>query len=132
VGGEHPRITVVNDNPDFLELMRDILQDATWPTTTIDGGRENALELIEASEPELVIADLRLGGIDELRGLDILRHIRRSPSLRGVPVIVCSADRAGLEAAAEELDRMERVATLPKPFAMDELYRLISQQTSAE
>jgi hypothetical protein len=41
---ERKRITVVNDNPEFLGLMQDVLQDASYPATLIDGDRENARE----------------------------------------------------------------------------------------
>jgi CheY-like chemotaxis protein len=130
VTADHVRVTVVNDNADFLELMQDLLQDATYPTTTIDGDRDNALELIEASEPELLIIDLRLGG-DGVRGLDILRQVRAHGSLSHVPTIICTADHSALRSITAELDAMSRVAVLRKPFSLGELYRSI-EQVSAE
>jgi CheY-like chemotaxis protein len=92
-----PRITVVNDNPEFLELVRDILDDERYATTAIDGDLEGALERVVESRPELLIIDLRLG-TEVLRGWDIAQEVRREPSLESLPVIICSADVLALQA----------------------------------
>jgi CheY-like chemotaxis protein len=115
-----PRVTVVNDNPAFLELMRDILEDERYATTTIDGDLEGALERVVESRPDLVILDLRLG-TDELHGWDIAQELRREPSLKGLPMIICSADVLALQALADDLAETKQVRTLPKPFAIAEL-----------
>lgn len=120
-----PRITVVNDNPDFLELLRDILEDERYATTTIDGDRDDALERIIASGPDLLIIDLRLGD-DELHGWDIAQDVRRTPSLEGLPVIVCSGDMPALESVAEDLEETTEVLTLAKPFGIEQLTDAIS------
>ena len=114
------RITVVNDNPQFLELVRDILKDEHYAVTTIDGDLEGASERIVDSRPELVILDLRLG-TDELHGWDIAQQLRREPSLDGLPMILCSADVLALHALADDLERTKQVRTLQKPFAIAEL-----------
>jgi CheY-like chemotaxis protein len=123
---EPKRVTVVNDDPAFLELMRDLLQDATYAAILIDGDRDNALDLVEASDPEILIVDLRLGS-HELKGLDMLREIRRHPTLRTVPTVVCTADTWSLEDFADELRAMERVSILAKPFEIADLYRVLEQ-----
>ena len=38
------RITVVNDNPEFLDLVHDILEGDRYDTTLIDGDRPDALD----------------------------------------------------------------------------------------
>jgi CheY-like chemotaxis protein len=118
---ERRRITVVNDNPEFLGLMQDVLQDASYPATLIDGDRENARELIEASDPEILVIDLRLG-TDSLKGMEILRWLRDHPTYRHIPVIVCTADSWAVESMAEELNRMPNVTVLLKPFSVEALH----------
>ena len=115
------RVTVVNDSPDFLELMADLLHDANYPATLVDGDRDNARELIEVSQPEILIIDLRLGS-DQLKGMDILRWVRNHPELSEVPTIVCTADAWALEQMADELRAMPHVSVLEKPFSVDQLY----------
>lgn len=123
------RVTVVNDSPDFLELMRDFLHDADYPATLIDGDRDNAMDLVESSQPEILIIDLRLGR-DELKGLDILHQIRAHPDLGNVPTIVCTADLHALERAEDEIQAMKGVSVLTKPFALDDLHRALREVAS--
>jgi CheY-like chemotaxis protein len=118
------RVTVVNDNPEFLELVRDILEDDRYDTTTIDGDRDDALEAIRASRPDLLMIDLRKGP-DELHGWDIAQEVRREPELSGLPILVCSADTEALEALEEDLTATRNVGTLTKPFRIDALTEAI-------
>jgi CheY-like chemotaxis protein len=114
------RVTVVNDNPDFLELVRDILEDDRYDTTTIDADRDDALDAIRASRPDLLMIDLRMG-TQELHGWDIAQRVRREPGLAGLPILVCSADVRALEAVADDLAATRHFATLTKPFHIEAL-----------
>jgi len=114
------RVTVVNDNPDFLELVHDILEDDRFDATTIDGDRGDALEAIRASRPDILMIDLRMGS-DELHGWDIAQQVRHEPEFDGLPVLVCSADLMALERLEGDLEVMRHVGTLVKPFGVDEL-----------
>ena len=115
-----PRVTVVNDNPEFLELVRDILEGDDYATTTIDGDLDGALERVIESRPDLVILDLRLG-TDELHGWDIGQELRREPSFEALPMIICSADVLALQALADDLADTKQVRALTKPFTISEL-----------
>jgi CheY-like chemotaxis protein len=123
------RVTVVNDSPDFLELMADLLHDASYPATLVDGDRDNATELIEVSQPEILIIDLRLGS-DQLKGMDILRWVRNHPELSGVPTIVCTADSWAVERMGDELRAMPHVTVLEKPFSVDQLYEALREMAT--
>jgi CheY-like chemotaxis protein len=118
-----PRITVVNDSPEFLEVVRDILVDEHYATTCIDGDDSDALARVLESRPDLLIVDFRLGTGDH--GWEIAQQVRREPSLEGLPVIVCSADVVALQALAADLAETKWVRTLPKPFHVDELTEMI-------
>ncbi len=127
---EMQRVTVVNNSPEFLEMMADVLHDAHYPTTVIDGDGDNTRELIEAAEPEILIIDLRLGS-EGLRGMDIVRWARQHPQLSMVPTIICTGDRLGIEEVQEELDSLRRITVLMKPFEIDELYAALRKLTPA-
>lgn len=114
------RITVVNDNPDFLDLVNAILEEDRHEATTVDGDRADALDLILASRPDLLMIDLRMGA-DQLHGWDIAQQVRGTPELHGLPILICSADARALQAIGEELDAMHQLATLIKPFGVDDL-----------
>ena len=120
------RITVVNDNPEFLGLVREILEDDRYDTVTVDGDQPDAIEAVRASRPDLLMIDLR-NGSDELHGWDIAQEVRREPALAGLPVLVCSADAAALEALKEDLTATRHVGTLTKPFRIDALTEAIDE-----
>src|SRR5918995_3191351 len=114
------RVTVVNDNPEFLDLVHDILEDDRYEATKIDGDRRDALELIRASRPDLLMIDIRMGA-NELHGWRVAQELRRDPRFDGLPVLICSGDLAALEEIADDLDEQHHIRTLAKPFSIDEL-----------
>lgn len=120
------RVTVVNDNPEFLALVHDILTEDRFEPTTIDGDRDDALDAIRASRPDLLMIDLRMGS-DGLHGWDIAHEVRGDPAFDGLPVLICSADVLALKAVSEDLSDTQNVATLAKPFGIDDLTAAIGQ-----
>jgi len=60
------------------------LRGAKFDVCEASGGTE-ALALIRASAPDMVLLDLRLPGLD---GVDVLRQIRSDPATKSLPVIL--------------------------------------------
>ena len=124
------RVTVVNDNPDFLDLVGDLLGELNYETTLIDGDQPDAIVAIAASDPDVLIVDLRMGS-DALHGWDVAQQVRAEPTLDGLPILVCSADREALDALAADLARVQRVSALAKPFSVDEFIAAVAQLLEA-
>jgi len=125
VPGHNPRITVINDNPEFLELMDALLEkNAGYDVTTIDGDTIKDIEPIRGSRPDLLVIDLRLRR-DGLAGWDILLAVRADAELAQLPVILCTGDLEGLKEHAEAITEDRMVATLEKPFHVEELEKLV-------
>ena len=120
------RITVVDDNPDFLETMFSILDGVEGHDVAGFAGNTTTIEELVASDPELLIVDLRIAG-DDMRGWDILMLARAHDSLRRVPLIVCSGDTQTLRARAVEFARIGNVYTLEKPFGLDDVISLVDR-----
>ncbi len=106
------RILVVDDEPQLLRSLRTTLAAHGYDVQTATTGEE-ALDLLAARVPDLVVLDLVLPGIS---GLEVCRGLRaRSP----VPILVLSArgderDKvAALDAGADDY--------LTKPFGVNEL-----------
>jgi DNA-binding response OmpR family regulator len=118
---EHLHIVVVNDSPEFLELMAELLHSEDYVATVIDGDRDNALDLVRAAEPDGLIIDLRQGD-GRLHGMDVIREVRRDPELSELPTLICSGDTRALAELADELVTLRRVAVIEKPFNIDELF----------
>jgi len=78
-------ILLVDDDPDILKLLSLRLVAAGYEVRAVDSG-EKALAVLAASRPELVITDLKMGGMDGLALFDEIR--KQAPML---PVIILTA-----------------------------------------
>jgi DNA-binding response OmpR family regulator len=107
-----PRVVVVDDEPEIVEIVTYALERAGIEVIGVNSG-EAALEAITTHEPDLVVLDLMLPGMD---GMSVLRNVRKT---NRVPVILLSAiadvaERvAGLELGADDY--------VVKPFSPREL-----------
>jgi len=78
-------ILLVDDDPDIMKLLSLRLVAAGYGVRAVDSG-EKALAVLAASRPELVITDLKMGGMDGLALFDEIR--KQAPML---PVIILTA-----------------------------------------
>jgi len=106
------KILVVDDEDWVLEMVRSYLEDAGFLVTTASDGL-TALERLPHDEPDVVVLDWMLPGLD---GLAVAERIRRTSD---VPIIM-------LTARADEEDRIEGLETgaddyVVKPFSTREL-----------
>jgi DNA-binding response OmpR family regulator len=105
-------ILVVDDEPQIVQLVRDYLEHGGFKVLTASDG-STALRTASTQQPDLVILDLGLPGID---GLDVTRSLRRNGE---VPIIMLTArteesDKlVGLELGADDY--------VTKPFSPKEL-----------
>ena len=81
---ERTRILTVDDDPQTLRHVRDALTNAGY-VPVVTGDPEEALSLVEANDPHLVLLDLMLPGTD---GIELMRGIL---DMADVPVIFLSA-----------------------------------------
>jgi CheY-like chemotaxis protein len=110
------KIIVVNDNPEFLELVETLLAEERYDVVICQYG-DRAYQLIKDEQPGLVILDIRMVGVDEWQVLDM---IKLDPATAGIPVIICSAAVREIQAAEERL-REQNCDVLLKPFNIEEL-----------
>ena len=110
------KIVVVNDNPDFLELVETLLRDENYNVRVCQFG-DQAYRFIKDERPELLILDVRMVGVDEWQVLDM---VKLDPQTSSIPVIVCSAAVREIQAAEQRL-REQNCDVLLKPFNIDEL-----------
>lgn len=121
------RITVINDSPEFLEVISELLEAVGYAVQAFDGSRLTMEQLVE-TRPDLIILDLRLHpGSAQLTGWDFLLLLRAHRELREIPIIVCSADLAQIREREPELRQIALTWVLPKPFDLDELEDLVSR-----
>src|SRR3954462_10119149 len=78
MSGENPKVLLVDDDKDLLQLIAMRLSAAGYDVTAVESG-EAALASLAVSRPQTVVTDLRMQGMD---GMALFGAIhRRSPSL---------------------------------------------------
>lgn len=106
-----PKILLVDDDRDMLQVMRRYLENHNISVIFTDNGSE-ALMIAKDSRPDLVVADVGLPGMD---GLTLCRALKAAPETARIPVIIISGDRTGEEDIVEGYGRGAD-DYLPKPF----------------
>lgn len=113
--GVKPKILVVDDEPEAVELLEFNLKQAGFDVVTAADGAE-ALRKARAVSPNLVVLDLMLPEID---GLEVCKMLRRDPATKSLPIVMVTAKAAeidrilGLELGADDY--------VTKPFSPREL-----------
>jgi DNA-binding response OmpR family regulator len=106
------KVLVVDDEPRYLKLVRYNLEAADYEVITAISGEE-ALSLVAVKNPDLIILDIRLPGID---GYEVCAKIREFSS---TPIIM-------LTAKGEEQEKVHGLRLgaddyVTKPFGAEEL-----------
>ncbi len=119
MGRQH--VFVVNGSPDFLNLMRELLQDERYNVTTTNFVPQT-FDQVAALQPSVLVVDLEIG----IRaGWDLLAALRDGALTRGIPVIVVSTDPDLLERAEREQVVGDTRRYVVKPFDLDEILAAI-------
>src|SRR5687767_4777554 len=108
MANENPRVLLVDDDKDLLQLIAMRLTAGGYAVTAVDSGAA-ALAALATSRPQLVITDLRMEGMDGMALFDAIH--RDSPSL---PVVILTAHGTIPEAVAAT--RKGVFSFLTKPF----------------
>ena len=82
------RVLVVDDDPDFVEITRTVLQAHGFEVTSAGNGRQ-ALESMRRQRPDVVILDVMMDGAIE--GHDISHIMREDPELADIPILMVSS-----------------------------------------
>lgn len=104
-------ILVVDDEEDIRELIELNLAQEGYRILTCETG-EQALTMIRANTPDLIVLDLMLPGID---GLEVCKRLKADPATRQIPVVMLTAKGeesnivVGLELGADDY--------ITKPFS---------------
>ena len=111
-GREPLTILVVDDEPEVLRYVRDVLRAAGY-TTVSTGDHRELSDLIRAEKPDLVLLDLMLPGTD---GIKLMEQV---PELADLPVVFISA--YGRDETVARALGAGAVDYIVKPFSPTEL-----------
>ena len=122
-----PTILVVDDDPDFCEITRIVLQDAGYKVLEAPNG-EAGLGLLRKHYPDLIIMDVMMNSL--LEGISTTWTIRADKDLRNTPILMVSSIADSQFAEAFPTDEYVPVDNfLCKPIApqqlLDQVQRLL-------
>lgn len=80
------KILIIDDDPDILTYVSEILQDNAYETSTAGDGAAGLASVREA-RPDLIILDLMM---PRKSGIRFLNEIRQDATLRDIPIMVLS------------------------------------------
>lgn len=97
---EAPLALVVEDDEDLSFIFAEALRAAGYQPEIVRDGQV-ALERLEELTPVVVVLDLHL---PHVAGTDILKKIRETPRLKGIRVVVTTADARLAEQTDKQAD----------------------------
>ena len=82
-----PIILIVDDNPTNLNVLFEYLEESGFEVSVAQSGK-SAFEQFDQINPDLVLLDIMMPGID---GLEICRRLKKNPATADIPVIFMTA-----------------------------------------
>ena len=120
------RILVIDDEPDVRRLLVRFLRMLEYEVAEAENGKQAMLMLAEAT-PDLVLSDINM---PEMDGIEVINELRRSG--REVPVLAVSGGGIySKETLLANAKILGAVATIEKPFDLDELRRVVEAALNA-
>lgn len=139
-------VLVVDDDPDNVSYLKDVLEDAGYRTVTAKDGLEG-MERARESSPDLVLLDLMM---PNKSGIRMFQELKAHPELRRIPVVIVTgvSQATGVDFSrllvrqAETGGQPEVSATgdtkysrpsgfLEKPVEPEELLRVVQEALSS-
>ncbi len=119
------RILVVDDDPDFVEITRTILESKGYEVTSAANG-DQALKAMRQNLPDLVLLDVMMSTV--LDGLNLSHAMSEDPELRNVPVVMVSSITDSPSAGMFPTDEYIPIdAWISKPVQPDDLLSKVAQ-----
>jgi two-component system, OmpR family, response regulator len=111
--GRH--VVLIEDEQNIIEAIRFLLTREGWTVDTHSDGAD-ALDIIRAAQPDLVILDLML---PNKSGMEILRDLREEAAFENLPVLMLTARGQARDRDMAEKAGVSRFMT--KPFSNTEV-----------
>jgi diguanylate cyclase (GGDEF)-like protein len=114
------KILIVDDTPQNIDLLRQILQPLECKLLVANSG-EVAINIISRNAPDLILLDVMMPGMD---GFEVCRQIKADPSCDNIPIIFVTARQGdistGFAAGGDDY--------ITKPVNADEVVARVTHQ----
>jgi len=119
------KILVVDDDPDFVQITRMILEKHAYEVLTAASGAE-ALATMRREKPDLVLLDIMMTTL--LDGLSVSEEMQADPELKALPVIMVSSITDTRYASMFPTDEYVHMdAWISKPVDPDDLLKKVAR-----
>ncbi len=119
------KILVVDDDPDFVEITRTILEANGYEVATAANG-DQALKIMRKNPPDLVLLDIMMSHV--LDGLELSRVLSEDPALKKVPIVMVSSITDSPSAGMFPTDEYLPIdAWISKPVQPKDLLQKVAQ-----
>jgi DNA-binding response OmpR family regulator len=120
------KILIIDDDVDFVDLNKAVLENAGFDVATAFSGREG-MDKVRFESPDIILLDLMIEKHDT--GFGFSRQIKADPRYKDIPVLMISsvADETGY-AFSQELDGywMKTDDFVSKPVPAEDLLKRIN------
>jgi CheY-like chemotaxis protein len=113
------KVIIADDNQTFLMYMGILLKRLGFTVLPAENGLE-VLKLLKFCEPDIIILDIWLGGVD---GTSILQYIKENRATSNIPVIMVSSDSTS--AIMKKCKSLGCAGYLKKPVKVDKLHDVL-------
>lgn len=115
------KVLIVDDNATIRVIVKRFLEPLGLKVIEAGDGQQAILQLHEDS-PDLLILDINMPQVD---GLEVLEHMKRTPAISQIPVIILTADST--ESLVLSLIRTGITDYIVKPFQRQLLVKKVSR-----
>ena len=116
------KILVADESPTIHKIVAMAFEDEGITAEGINRG-EHVLEYMVEFQPDIVLADIHLPGID---GYELCRQIKNSPSFGSVRVILLTSDFEDIDQGELEISLADDF--ISKPFKTEEILKKVKSQ----
>jgi excisionase family DNA binding protein len=120
-GASKRRIMIVDDEPDALALMENILSTEGYELIKVNNATEVGMKAVQLS-PDLILLDFLM---PELNGFDVCKALRENEQTRSIPIMAVTC-----LSKEEDIERIFKAGAdeyLPKPFKVDQLQEKVRE-----
>ena len=123
------KILIVDDDPDFVEYTRTVLESAGYQVVSA-GNSDQGMRMLAREQPDLVVLDVIMSSI--LDGLSMSQRMAEDPDFKHVPIVMVTSIANTDYLALFPTDESIHIdAFLTKPIAPAELLRQIARLAPA-
>ncbi len=119
-------ITIIDDEPQNIELLCDVLQITGYSTNVATNGKEG-VELARTSKPNLILMDIQM---PEMDGLEATRILKTDAATKDIPILALSS--YAMKGDKERILAAGCDGYLSKPLVIKELLKIVAEYLSGE